>query len=233
MDVAGKVAVLVGGSGGIGAATAKALAARGAKVAIAGRDQAKLDALAKEIPDSLAVVADARESESMRALMEAARRRFGRVDILVNLAGQGMWAQVAEIDPEEYLRLFDTNVCGALRAMRAAIPIMREQGGGSIVNVSSMLTRVHVPNEAGYASTKYALNDLTLTARAELAKDGIVVSLIRPKLVQNDFGRHGVRPEPDFLRDPSKPHPHGMDTSETVAEKIVELILSGEAEMDL
>ena len=90
-----------------------------------------------------------------------------------------------------------------------------------------------VANLAAYASTKHAVNSLTLTAREELAKDNIVVSLIRPKLVDTDFGRNSVLPEPDALRDPNNPNRPPIDTPETVAVKIGELIQSEEATLNL
>jgi short-subunit dehydrogenase len=97
-----------------------------------------------------------------------------------------------------------------------------------IVNVSSNVTTRYVPNLAAYAATKYALNALTLTARQELQPDGIVVSLIRPKLVQTEFGRRAIVPEPDSLRAPGSPVP--IITPEEVAEGILALIQSEEAE---
>jgi NAD(P)-dependent dehydrogenase (short-subunit alcohol dehydrogenase family) len=110
---------------------------------------------------------------------------------------------------------------------------MRAQGGGLVVNVSSMVTRNHFPRLAGYASTKYAVNALTLAARQELAEDNIRVCLIRPKLVETDFGRNSLVAEPDAIRDRSNPHAPPMDTAEFVAEKIAELIVSEAAELDL
>jgi len=102
-----------------------------------------------------------------------------------------------------------------------------------IINVSSMVSTMHVPSLAGYASTKYAVNALTLTARAELEQDGIRVCLIRPRLVGSDFGRNAAMPEPDFLGDRGNPSAPPMDTPEFVAEKIAELIDSEAAELKL
>jgi short-subunit dehydrogenase len=110
---------------------------------------------------------------------------------------------------------------------------MRRQGGGMIVNVSSMVSTMHIPRLAGYASTKYAVNALTLAARAELEQDGITVCLIRPRLVETDFGRNAAMPEPEFLRDRSNASAPPMDTPEFVAEKIAELIGSEVAELNL
>jgi NADP-dependent 3-hydroxy acid dehydrogenase YdfG len=233
MEIKDKIVIVTGASGGIGAATSTYLAREGAKLVLAALSEKKLTELEREIPGSLIVPTDVRKSEDVKNLIEKTIEKYGRVDILINLAGQGMWAPVEKIDVEEYQKLFDLNVCGYLRAMQVVIPVMRAQRSGMIINVSSKLTTIHFPNEAGYASTKYAVNDLTLTARQELEKDGIVVSLIRPKLVQTDFGKHSVVPEPDALRDENNPNHPPMDMPETVALKIGELIRSGDAELDL
>ena len=111
---------------------------------------------------------------------------------------------------------------------------MRTQGGGTILNISSLSSKRYIPNIAGYASTKYALNALSLTAREELSKDNIVVSIICPYIVNTDFGKNAESPEPDSLR-------HAPDGSvlptvlspELVAKKVADILKSGEAEMDI
>lgn len=233
MDIKGAVIIVTGASGGIGSAVSRLLSQEGARLVLAAHTAKTLGALSQELTGSLAIPTDVRRTEAVQRLINTTMEKFGRVDILINLAGQGIWAPVEKIDIEEYQKLFDLNVCGYLRTMQAVIPVMRAQGAGAIINVSSKLTTMHFPNEAGYASTKYAVNDLTLTARQELEKDGIVVSLIRPKLVQTDFGKHSVVPEPDTLRDESNPNHPPLDTPEAVAEKIVGLIRSGDAKLDL
>ncbi len=102
-------------------------------------------------------------------------QKFGRVDILVNNAGQGLLAPVEKIDIEQYKSIMDLNVYGVVRAMQDVIPQMRSQGGGLILNVSSMVSKNYYPGLAAYASTKYALNAISLTARQELAGDKIIV----------------------------------------------------------
>ena len=233
MQIRKKVIIVTGASGGIGRATAKYLAAQGAKLVLAARSAAKLKELAAELPGSLTVPADMTKSADVANLINKTMDRYGRVDVLVNNAGQGMWIPVENIDIEHYQKLMDLNVYGYLRAMQAVIPVMRKQGGGMIVNVSSMTTVRIVANAAAYASTKHAVNSLTLTAREELAKDYIVVSLIRPKLVDTNFGRNSILPEPEALRDPNNPNRPPIDTPETVAVKISELIQSEEATLNL
>jgi len=233
VDIRGKVVVITGASQGIGRATSQHLASLGAQIVLAARSPEALQELARELPGALAVPTDVRENDDVRALIETTQKEFGRVDILVNLAGQAMWAPVENIDLAHYTDLLDLNVTGYLRTMQAVIPVMRRQGGGMIVNVSSMVSTMNVPNLAGYASTKYAVNALTMTARAELERDGIIVCLIRPKLVESDFGSHAAMPEPDLLRDRNNPSAPPMDTPEFVAEKIAELIDSEAAELNL
>jgi short-subunit dehydrogenase len=141
---------------------------------------------------------------------------------------------VEYIDVDEYRGVLELNVVAPLRLMQLVIPQMRRQGGGTIVNVSSQASTKYIPFIAGYASTKFALNNLSLTAREELAKDGIVVSIIKPGIVDTDFGTHTPSPEPDALRRAADgtllPH---VITPETVADGVLELIRSGDAEFNI
>jgi short-subunit dehydrogenase len=112
--------------------------------------------------------------------------------ILVNNAGQGLLSPVETVDLDEYRDIMELNVFAVLSAKQAVMPIMRKQGGGTILNVSSMVSKNTFPMLAAYASTKYALNALSLTAREELAKDNIIVSVFHPKMTATDFG-HNAR----------------------------------------
>ncbi|ACU75407.1 short-chain dehydrogenase/reductase SDR [Catenulispora acidiphila DSM 44928] len=227
VDVNGKVMIITGASAGIGEATARAAARAGATVVLAARRRARLDALAAEIGgDTLAVQTDMRDPAQVRRLVETAVERFGRVDVLVNNAGQGLHVPIEQITIEDLAAVVELNVYGALVAMQAVIPLMREAGGGCVINVSSGTTRMPAPRgAAGYAATKCALNMLSKAARAELAPDGIVVSTIYPFVTATEFhstlragsgpaGRSGVEP----------------DSAEKVADEILALIRSGEPE---
>jgi NADP-dependent 3-hydroxy acid dehydrogenase YdfG len=232
MEIKDKVAIVTGASAGIGLAVARYLAAQGATVVLAARSADKLNELAKELPNALAIPTDMRQPGDIRRLVKTAFDRFGRIDILVNNAGQGMYGPVESIDIEQYKSVVELNVYGLLRAMREVIPIMRDQGGGTIVNVSSRVSQNYFPNLGAYASTKYALNALSLTARAELMPDGIVVSVLHPKMTATDFGKNAVGARPDFsARIVSGALP--IDTPEQVAEKLGELIRSGAAEAEM
>jgi len=232
MKIDGKVVIVTGASGGIGLATARLLGSRGAKVVLAARNEEALRAAAAEIPNSLAVRADMRKAEDIRALVERTVEHFGRVDCLVNNAGQDFDAPVAAIDPDDYRSVLELNLIGALEAMQAVIPSMRRQGSGAIVNVSSGTTKMILTGSAGYSSSKAALNHLSLVARAELAPDGIAVSLIYPYITATDLEINAIGADEHSIAGPPPGIPPA-DPPEKVAEAILSLIESGEAELSL
>ena len=234
MDIKNKVTVITGASQGIGKATAELLAKEGAKLVLAARSIDVLNIMAKELPEAIGVQTDMRKPEDINNLIDQAIKKYGRVDILINDAGQGMYGPVESIDMEKYKEIMELNVYGVLRAMQAVIPIMKKQGGGMILNVSSRVSKNYFPALAAYASTKYALNALSLTARQELEKDKIIVSIFHPKMTATNFGKNSIsqRPEMGNSRPGDRPAMQ-VDTPEQVAEKIVEQIKSElpEAEM--
>jgi short-subunit dehydrogenase len=248
MDIKNKVVIITGASEGIGAALAKILAHAGAQVVLAARSEEKIGALAHELnkPDkgrttdegtqALAVHTDMRSPEDVQNLIAKTMEIFGRVDVLINNAGQGMYVPVENIDIDKYKGIMELNVYAPLRAMQLVIPIMRKQGGGMILNVSSRVSKNYFPNLAAYASTKYALNAISLTARAELAKDNIIVSVMHPKMTATAFGKNAVGSSQDYANRPaaaaSSTRP-AVDTAEAVAERIVELIQSEEPEAEM
>ena len=170
MDIKDKVVLVTGASAGIGLATARLLAKNGAKLALNARSKDKLEQLSEELPDSAAFPADMSDECAVREMMDKVQAKFGRLDILINNAGRGMNCPLESIDIKEYRKLLDLNVVGPLVAMQAAIPVMRRQGGGTIVNISSGTTFMYAPGLSGYSATKRALNGLSLTARGELAR---------------------------------------------------------------
>ncbi len=227
MEIQHKIAVITGASSGIGRALAAELAKRGATVVLSARSKEKLEEAASEIPGAFPIVADMTKPEDIEALIRQAKEKFGRIDILVNNAGQGMLASVEKTNMEEYEKIVQLNVFGVLRAMQEAIPVMREQGKGLIMNISSLVSKNYFPGLGAYASTKYALNALSLTARTELAPDGIVVSVFHPRMTATDFGANAYRDEDSPALERA-----GMviDTAEQVAEKVADLIESEEPE---
>jgi short-subunit dehydrogenase len=227
MQLDGAVVIVTGASSGIGAATARAAAGRGAKVVLAARRADRIEALAAELPDALAVPTDLRVPAQIAGLVKATLDRFGRVDVLVNNAGQGLHVPLEQVALDTLRSIVELNLYAPLLAMQAVIPAMRMQGGGAIVNVSSMTSRMVLPGVGGYSATKSALNMLSQVARRELAPDGIVVSTVYPSVTATEFhqslaagGRVGGGG--------SGPTPH---TAESVAEAILSLIESGEEEI--
>ena len=187
MEVNDRVVIVTGASSGIGAAFARLAAGEGARLVLAARRTERLEALAAELPGALAVTTDLRDPAQVRRLVAAAAEAFGRVDVLVNNAGQGMHVPVEEARLEDLQAIVELNLYGPLVAMQAVLPLMRAQGGGAIVNVSSNTTRMVIPGIGPYSATKCALNQLSATARAEWAADGVVVSVVHPSVTATEF----------------------------------------------
>jgi NAD(P)-dependent dehydrogenase (short-subunit alcohol dehydrogenase family) len=233
MNIADRVVIVTGASSGIGLATARLLVAHGARVAFAARSRDKLNRLATELADSVAVPTDMRSAQDIRNMVEKVLRHFGRIDALINCAGRGYDAPLEQIEIDKYRELFELDVVGPLIAMQLVIPIMREQGGGTIVSISSGTSLMYLPNMSAYSSVKRALNSITLTAREELAKDHIVVSVVYPYITLTDLDRNMFGAESgDFEQfeaevDTNLPPP---DSAEYVAEKILQVIETEEAE---
>ncbi|HUZ92848.1 MAG TPA: SDR family NAD(P)-dependent oxidoreductase [Candidatus Paceibacterota bacterium] len=223
MKIKDSAIIVTGASAGIGLAAARVLAKRGASVVLAARSGEKLAELAEEIPNSLAVATDMRIPEDVRNLVDLALKKFGRIDVLVNNAGQGLRAPVESVDLEAYRDIMELNVFAVLRAMQAVIPVMRRQGGGMILNIGSLVSKNYFPGLAAYASTKYALNALSLTAREELKHDRIIVSVFHPKMTATGFGKNSLGEK--YSSAAGRP---GMqvDSADAVAERIADQIES-------
>ncbi len=230
MEIKDKVVVVTGASAGIGLALVHELSKRGAKVVMAARSADTLKSLEKEIPNSLAVPTDMRNAGDILNLMQETKEKFGRIDILINNAGQGMRAPVESINLDTYKSVMELNVFSVLRAMQAVIPIMRAQGGGLILNVSSMVSKNYYPGLAAYSSTKYALNSLSLTARQELESDHIIVSVFHPKMTATDFGKNSAGEK--YESSAGRPG-MSVDTAEEVAVQIANQIESEAAEANM
>jgi short-subunit dehydrogenase len=234
VEIADRVIIITGASSGIGRETATHLSTLGARLVLAARNAEALRTLEKELPGAVAVPTDVTKPDEAQRLVEETLARFGRIDVLVNNAGRAMAKPVEHIDLDEYGRLLHLNVIAPLRLMQLVIPHMREGGGGQIVNISSQASTKYIPFIAGYASTKFALNNLSLTAREELARDAITVSIVKPGIVDTDFGKNTPSPEPDALRLAPEGTllPHVIAPS-AVAAAVAEVIRAGDAELDL
>ncbi len=236
MEIKNKVIIVTGASDGIGEAIARKLAHAGAKVVLAARSDEKLAALAHELVGSVAVHTDMTQQADIQNLIDRTMEIDGRIDILINNAGQGMYSPAENIDIDKYKHIMNLNVYAPLYAMQLVIPKMREQGGGMILNISSRVSKNYYPNLSAYASTKYALNAISLTARAELEKDHIVVSVFHPKMTATSFGKNSVNARPetaDAYAEQARARGLEVDTPEQVADKILEQIKSEESEASM
>jgi len=225
MQIKDRVFIVTGASSGIGRSTAIALSDRGAKVAILARSTEALNALAQRLPGSLPVTVDMTQLDRVRDAIGAVHRHFGRVDGLVNNAGRSYAATVEEIDPAIFEEIFHLNVLGPIVAMQTVIPMMRKQAGGSIVNINSGTAFMTIPQYSVYSSSKRALLGFSLTARAELEKDGIVVSEVYPFITATNFGKN--RMGNPAGGGPSSNYGDG-DTPEFVAELVIQAIEEGQ-----
>lgn len=227
MQINDRVFIVTGASSGIGLSTAVALSARGAKVALLARDTDALQRLAQQLPGSLPVTADMTQFDRVREAVRAVHRHYGRVDGLINNAGRSYAAALEEIDPALFDEIFHLNVLGPIVAMQAVIPLLRAQGGGSIVNINSGTAFMTVPQYSVYSSSKRALLGFSLTARAELEKDRIVVSEIYPAVTATNFGKNRMgRPAGGG---PSANYAAG-DKPEFIAGLILQAIEEGQAQ---
>jgi len=196
MEWAGKVVVVTGASMGIGEAIAKTFCDQGARVVLLSRDAARIDAARERVghPErTLAMACDVRHREDIDRAVGLTLHHFQRIDVWVNNAGHGLMDSVAQVDMAKLREMFDTNLFGAVAAMQAVIAVMRRQGGGTVINISSVAGHIPLPFHAGYSATKFALNAMGKAAGVELKKDGIHVLTVCPGYVRTDFGKNAVR----------------------------------------
>ena len=230
MELDQAVVLVTGASSGIGAATARAASEAGARVVLMARREEPIQRLANELKDAIAVAGDVTKPGQIAAVVRASTEAFGRIDVLVNNAGQGLQAMIEETDPVDFRALLELNLVAPLLMMQAVIPLMRRQGGGSIVNVSSGTTFGAAPGSGAYVASKIGLEKLSAVARAELSDDGIAVSTVIPFLTNTEFidsiraGQEAAREMASYVQ----PHP-----PERVAQAILALVASGEERLDL
>lgn len=188
MRLANKVAIVTGGGSGIGRAIAGAFAREGAKVVIAGRNQAKLDRAAKEIgAGCLAVAADVSNLQDLQHLVQTTLDRFQRIDILVNNAGVLFAGTAESLTEDQWEQTFNVNVRGVWRLSRAALPHMRAAGGGAIINMGSVLSLLGARNRVAYAASKGALLQMTRAMAVDHAAERIRVNCICPATVETEM----------------------------------------------
>ena len=192
MNLADKVAVVTGGTKGIGFAIAESLVKAGAKVFVCGRHEAEVGSAVRKlsaIGRSAGDVCDVRDGDQVRKMLNECGRTFGGVDILVNNAGMGVFGKtVEEISPDEFRQTLETNLFGVFYACHHAIPMIRKRGGGYIINISSLAGQNAHPKMAAYNASKFGLNGFSEALMQEVRHDGIKVSYICPGSVNTHFG---------------------------------------------
>jgi NADP-dependent 3-hydroxy acid dehydrogenase YdfG len=226
MDVLGKVVLITGASAGIGLCTARRFAESGAKLSLVARSTDLLEKLADELrgqgAEAITVPTDMRDPDQVNRAIAKTFAHFGRIDILINNAGQAVLGTIADLDLDQFRQVVELNVFGPVAAMQSVVPIMREQGGGIIINVTSMVSKMKLQGLAGYACTKSALNMISDTARDELARDNIRVISVYPRMTATDFHTSALGGAPNRERPaPTQSGPVIIDTPEYVADRIL------------
>ena len=198
MKLAGKTAVVTGGSMGIGEAIARRCVAEGAAVVVTSRERQRAEAACAGLgaPDrTLALACDVRRRADLEVLLAATLQRFGRVDIWVNNAGRGLLDSVVSMDMAVCRSLFDTNLFGAIDAMQVVIPQMKRQGDGVVINIASVAGHIAVPGMAAYCASKLALMAIGRAARVELLGTGVHVMTVCPGYIATDFAINAIKGE--------------------------------------
>ena len=190
MEISGKVVVVTGASMGIGEAIAKAFADRGASVVLLSRDASRAESARGRIGHTertLALSCDVRNREEIERVLSLTLHHYDRIDVWINNAGHGMPDSVAAMEMAACRDMFEANLFGAIDAMQAVIPVMKQQGGGTIINVSSVAGHIPLPHHAAYSATKFAMNAIGKAANIELHGTGIHVITVCPGSVSTGF----------------------------------------------
>src|SRR5271154_3966411 len=196
MQLSGRVVVITGASMGIGEAIAKVFVERGASVVLLSRDAERAEAArgrVGHVERTLGLACDVRNREEIDRVVGLTLHHFKRIDIWINNAGHGILDSVASVDMAACRETFETNFFGALEAMQAVIPVMKQQGSGTIINVSSVAGHVPLPFHAAYSATKFAMNAIGKGARIELRSSGINVMTVCPGYVRTAFSENVVK----------------------------------------
>lgn len=193
-ELDGSVALVTGASSGIGAATARTLASAGASVALAARRADRLYALEERIEDdggeALSIPTDVSDESDIEEMVDATVAAFGRLDALVNNAGVMLVAPVESADTDDWRRMVELNLLGAMNATHAALPALREDGGGHVVTLSSDARRTPSARFGAYAATKAGITAFSDSLRAEVADDGVRVTVVEPGATDTELPNH-------------------------------------------
>ena len=200
MDLAGKTAIVTGGTKGIGRAIAESLIKAGVNVSLSARHQGDIDRAVAELNKAgksraAGFVCDVRDEAQVKSYFAQTVEQFNGVDILINNAGIGMFAPVESMSADDFRAIIETNLCGVFYCCHEAIPLMKQRGGGYIINISSLAgTNAH-PRMAAYNASKFGLNGFSEALMQEVRHDNIKVSYIMPGSVNTEFG--GDHPSDD------------------------------------
>lgn len=232
MKLENAVVLVTGASSGIGAATARAASAAGARVVLVARREDRLRQIVDAMENAVAVPCDVTEPAQVQQAVRTVTDKFGQIDALVNCAGQGLQANIDDLNPADLRAVLELNLVAPLMMMQAVLPIMRARKSGAIVNVTSGIVWSDLPGSAGYSASKAALNKLSTIARAELADAGIAVSLMFPSITESEFVT-SVRGDVAAAQNLEAGSGLVPDTPENVASAILDLIRSGDEQADL
>lgn len=199
--LSGKAALITGGGTGIGRACALLFAREGARVVVGGRRKEPLDAVVREIEiaggKALAVICDVTDRVSAEAAIAETAKQFGRLDILVNNAGAVVVATVEQTSDEDWSQVLAVNLTGTYFLSRAALPALRRAGGGSIVNIGSILGLISRKQHAAYSAAKSGVTGLTRAMALDHAHENIRVNCICPSIIETELGLRSIAKAPD------------------------------------
>jgi short-subunit dehydrogenase len=226
MRVKNPVVVITGASSGIGRATALRFAAKGARLVLAARGAESLEDVAgacrKRGAKAIAVPTDVTDVGGMEELAARAEQEFGRLDVWVNNAAVGAFGLLTEIPPRDFQRVLDINILGYVNGARAALPRLRAQGTGVLINVASVVAEIPLPYSAAYSISKAAVRSLSISLRSELARegvDGVKVCTVLPATIDTPFYQNAA----NYTGRRPKAMPP-VYTAERVAKAIVGLV---------
>ena len=203
LELTGKVALVTGGSKGIGLAIAETLISHGARVMITGRNAEDLErAVARLGPNARSAPADARSADEAGRAVQATVDQLGGLDVLVNNAGVGLFKNTADMSPSEWQSVIETNLTGVFHYCHAAIPQLRRRGGGWIVNISSLAGKNPFSGGAAYCASKAGLNAFSEALMQEVRFDNIRVTYVMPGSVATGFGGRGEPGRADWKIQP-------------------------------
>jgi 3-oxoacyl-[acyl-carrier protein] reductase len=207
VHLANRTAIVTGGTRGIGLAIARALVAAGANVSISARHEDEIETVAAELSKfgsgrCVGFVCDVRDEAHVKSLFANTLAALGGLDILINNAGIGIFAPVETTSSDDFRAVIETNLCGVFYCCHEAIPLLKQRGGGYIVNISSLAGANAHPNMAAYNASKFGLNGFSEALMQEVRQDNIKVSYIMPGSVNTEFGGDEPTPEKSWQLQP-------------------------------